>query len=60
VGKKEVAATKFKKCGKCAGCRQRVCGTCVVCRDNPRFGGRWEHHKKKGCIGREGARHTLS
>jgi hypothetical protein len=43
--------SKVKKCGKCAGCRQRVCGTCVVCRDNPRFGGRWEHHKKKGCIG---------
>jgi hypothetical protein len=49
--RKRGGGSKVKKCGKCAGCRQRVCGICVVCQDNPRFGGRWEHHKKKGCIG---------
>jgi hypothetical protein len=49
--RKRGGGSKVKKCGKCAGCKQRVCGICAVCQDNPRFGGRWEHHKKKGCIG---------
>jgi hypothetical protein len=49
--KAEAALMLPKKCGKCVGCKQPVCGSCSVCRDNPRFGGRWEHHKKKGCKG---------